>query len=205
MKKSLFVAGVALFALTAGSAMAADLIVDEPTVEAAAASDAGWYMQLLGGATLSTNFDYNDANYDIPSSWALAGVVGAELGIDGLSAELDVFATQSGAYTSDYKLTTGTVMAALKYTVALNDTFSVYGAVGVGGVYMLDDSADYGKDIDGWGAGYLLKAGVTAAVAENISLVGEVRYADTFAPIESMGNEGQHGAAAVLVGLQIGL
>jgi len=206
MKKVLFAAAVALGALS-GTAMAADLIVDEPAVEAPAAAGAGWYLQLLGGATIPNGYDYDDETFDIDSGWAIAGVLGAGLGVEGLSAELDLYLSQSGYYDgfNDYTLTTGSVMADLKYTVSLNDTVGLYGAVGLGGVY-LKDVIDSGSDpdIEGWGAGYLLKAGVTVAVADNISLVGEARYANSFSPIETDGDEGQHGSGAVLVGLQIG-
>jgi hypothetical protein len=52
-----------------------------------------------------------------------------------------------------------------------------------------------------------LKAGVTAKVAENIALVGEVRYANSFSPIageDDFDDDEQIGTAAVLAGLQIG-
>jgi opacity protein-like surface antigen len=187
---------IALGALTA-PAFAADLIIEQAPVVAASSSDV--YVQLLGGAALESTFD---DYYDIPASWALAGVVGFGTGVDGLSIEGDFFLSQSNYYDDEYTLTTGGVMAALKYTVDLTDSVSLYGAAGLGGVYLKDAEADTDYvDSEGWGAGYLLKAGLTADVAENIALVGEVRYTDAFEEIDDVSLDGQ---AAVLVGLQIG-
>ncbi|MGN6488650.1 MAG: outer membrane protein [Devosia sp.] len=189
-------AGLAIGALTV-PALAADLIVDQgPANYDPSPVTSGLYLQLLGGATLPGTFD----GYDIPSSWAIAGVVGVGTGIDGLSVEADGFYSQA-EYDGRYTLTTGALMAALKYTATLSDTFSVYGAVGLGGVYLRDEDSD-GSSVysEGWGAGYLLKAGVTAAVADNVALVGEVRYTDSFAPIADV----EMGPAAVLAGIHIG-
>ena len=92
-------------------------------------------------------------------------------------------------------------MGALRYTVNLNDAFAVYGAIGLGGVYINDQGIDGTTFyVDAWGAGYLLKAGVTARVADQISLVGEVRYANSFDFIDTE----QVGIAAVLAGVHFG-
>jgi opacity protein-like surface antigen len=192
-------AGLAIGALTV-PALAADLIVDQgPATYDPSPVTSGLYLQLLGGATLPGTFD--DGFYDIPSSWAIAGVVGVGTGIDGLSVEADGFYSQADYFDGDYTLITGALMAALKYTATLSDTFSVYGAIGLGGVYLRHEDSD-GSTVysEGWGAGYLLKAGVTAAVADNVALVGEVRYTDSFAPID----DAEKGTAAVLAGLHIG-
>lgn len=208
MNKLLLATGVALCALT-GSAFAADLIIDEPAI-AAATPDVSIYLQFLGGAALPGPYEYNGlVTYDLEAGGALAGVIGVGTGLEGLSVEADFFITQRGFVSgiNDYTLTTGTAMAALKYTVSLNDSFDLYGAVGLGGVYLHDEADATGVVfLDAWGAGYLVKAGVTVAVAEQISLVGEVRYANSFSAIEDsdLGNDGHAGTAAVLVGVQIG-
>lgn len=212
MNKLILATGAALCALS-GTAFAADLIVDEPAVVAPAA-DAGVYLQFLAGASLPGTIYYfdpsdgsDDGDDDLPAGGAVAAVIGIGTGLEGLSVEGDFFLTQRDYVDGNYTLTTGTAMAALKYTVSINDSFAIYGAVGLGGVYQHDE----GKGgvtvyVDGWGLGYLLKAGITAKVAEQISLVGEVRYANSFQPIgaESFYDDEQAGAAAVLVGLQIG-
>jgi opacity protein-like surface antigen len=204
---------VAIAALTA-PAMAADLIVEQaPVAYDPSPVTSGLYLQLLGGTTLDGTLEYyspthlEERELDIPGSLAVAGVIGFGTGIDGLSIEGDFFISQSD-YSGDdsYVLTTTTAMAALKYTVELNDTFSVYGAVGVGGVHYYDE--DQLNDVlymDAWGAGYLLKAGVTAKIAENIALVGEVRYTNTFSRVEySNGYTYELGTTSVLAGLHFG-
>jgi opacity protein-like surface antigen len=212
MTRFALAAALALGALTV-PAFAADLIVDEaPAV--AAPVESGLYVQLLGGAalagTLELSFEGEDAGEDeLPAGGAVAGVVGFGTGIDGLSIEADAFYTQRD-FTSGpdaFTLTTAALMADLKYTVSLSDAFGLYGAVGVGGMFLhTEDDGGGTVYADGWGAGYLLKAGVTAQVADNIGLVGEVRYTDAFAPIASNTdyNDVQSGTAAVLAGLQIG-
>jgi len=201
-------AGIAACAF-ASSAVAADLIVDKAVDYATPAAN-GLYIELLAGVALPGTYEYTDPDpysYDIPLGGALAGVIGFDTGIGGLSVEGDVFASQRD-YDS-WTLTTATAMAALKYTVDLDDTFAIYGAVGLGGFYLHDEEQD-GSDVwvDGVGLGYLLKAGVTAQVADDISLVGELRYANSFAPIEyvvpdSDTNTGQAGVAAALVGIKL--
>lgn len=214
MKNFILVTGAALCAL-AGSASAADLIVQEPAVVVPAASDVGVYLQLLGGAALPGTLNFfnpdgsEDGGDDLPAGGAIAGVIGIGTGFEGLSLEGDFFLTQRDYLSNggDYTLTTGTAMAALKYTVSLNDSFGIYGGVGLGGVFLHDEAADGSPVyVNNWGFGYLVKAGVTAKVAEQISLVGEVRYANSFAPIDgkSTSADEQSGTAAVLVGLQIG-
>ena len=209
MSKIALLASVALVALC-GTTYAADLIVDEPAAMTTPAADMTLYFELLGGAALPGTLDYDgNGTDDIPAGGAIAGVIGFGTGLEGLSVEADAFYTQREYNDgTDALLKTGTLMADLKYTVSLNDSFGLYGAIGLGGVY-LNDAQTSGpfNYVDGWGAGYLLKAGVTAKVADQISLVGEVRYANTFAPVgstESVFDDEQIGTAAVLAGVHIG-
>lgn len=202
MNKIALLAGAALVTLS-GSAFAADLIVDEPAAMTTPAADTTLYFELLGGAALEGSLNYDgDGSDDLPAAGAVAGVIGFGTGIEGLSVEADAFYTQRD-YSSgpnDYTLKTGTLMADLKYTVNLNDSFAVYGAVGLGGVYLHDEGSTGTVYADSWGAGYLLKAGVTAKVADQISLVGEVRYANSFNYID----DEQVGTTAVLAGVHFG-
>lgn len=208
MSKIALLAGVALVALS-GTTYAADLIVDEPAAMMASAADMTVYFELLGGAALPGTLNYEGGDTDdVPAGGAIAGVIGFGTGLEGLSVEADAFYTQRDYSDGDYTLKTGTLMADLKYTVSLNDSFGLYGAIGLGGVYLHDEDTDGSHTyVDAWGAGYLLKAGVTAKVADQISLVGEVRYANTFAPVgatQSGYEDEQIGTAAVLVGVHIG-
>ncbi|WP_421761848.1 outer membrane beta-barrel protein [Devosia sp.] len=212
MNKFAILTGVALVALT-GAAHAADLIVDQPAAMTTPAADTTLYFELLGGVALQGTLDFydpsDDGSVDTEAGGAIAGVVGFGTGIEGLSVEADAFYAQRDYQDKgDYTLKTGTLMADLKYTVSLNDTFGIYGAVGLGGVYLNDSDSDGTTTyVDGWGAGYLLKAGVTAKVADQISLVGEVRYANSFEPIASDDinyDDEQAGTTSVLVGVHFG-
>ncbi|WP_421761849.1 outer membrane protein [Devosia sp.] len=202
MNKIALLAGAALVTLS-GSAFAADLIVDEPAAMTTPAADTTLYFELLGGASLEGKLNYEgDGSDDLQAGGAVAGVIGFGTGIEGLSVEADAFYTQRDYSDSsdDYTLKTGSLMADLKYTVNLNDSFAVYGAVGLGGVYLHDESSSGTVYVDSWGAGYLLKAGVTAKVADQISLVGEVRYTNSFDYID----EEQSGTTSVLAGVHFG-
>ena len=169
------------------------------------------YLQLLGGAALGNTVSYYlhgtsialepDAT-DTGQALALTGGV-AMLG--GLSVEADVLATrrnQNGG-TSHYQTTS--LMADLKYTAVINDTFSVYGAAGLGYVwYGVTDP--FGGDNLTAGDGYQFILGADAKVTSNISLVGEVRYQDTFAAhlVQPANVDLIMPTTAVLTGLQVG-
>jgi opacity protein-like surface antigen len=143
------------------------------------------YVQLLGGAALGNTVTYNDFPSGDPLEpdatkvgYAIAGTVGVVLK-HGFSIEADVLDThrdQDGG-TSAYHSTS--LMADLKYTLPVNDIFSLYAAAGLGYVwYGVTDPT--GGNNPTSGAGYQLIAGANAKVTRNISLVGEVRYQDTF-------------------------
>ncbi|WP_417307959.1 outer membrane beta-barrel protein [Devosia sp.] len=202
MTRSALLGGVALFALSM-PALAADLIIDTPAPMAMApAHETGVYAEFLGGAALPATMIYDtDDEYDYAAGWAVAGVLGFATGIDGLSLEGDLFYASrdsSPDENDEYNVTTASAMAALKYTVDLNDTFSVYGAVGLGGVYLRDEEIGGAVEAEGWGAGYLLKAGVTAQVADAVSLVGEIRHVESFERID----DEQIGTTSVLAGVK---
>ncbi len=55
---------------------------------------------------------------------------------------------------------------------------------------------------NGWNWGYQLKAGVSAQVAQNIAVIGEVRYNNTFDTIDGDADGIQTGTTAVLAGLR---
>jgi opacity protein-like surface antigen len=215
MNKYIAAAVVAAMGAIAAPAFAADLIVDQPAAYDPSPVTSGLYIQLLGGSTLDGTLEYYSAYYtrdmelDVPAGWTGAAVVGFNTGIDGVSIEGDIAYSQRD-YADNveaYRLTTGTLMAVLKYTAKLDDTFSLYVGAGLGGISYKDESTE--RDyvwMDAWGAGYLLKAGLTAQVAENIALVGEVRYSNSFSSVvDTATNYEYHslGTTAVLAGLQI--
>lgn len=173
------------------------------------------YIEALGGVSLPGKLEFfhpaPNGVGELEVGAAFAGVVGLATGIDGLAAEFDVFYTGRD-YTMlppnlDGTTTMTTIMGDLKYTVDLTDTFSLYGAAGIG-VLRLQDSDSTGPFTDGWKTGYVLKVGAATAIANDLSLVGEVRYMDSFEYFEAISptDDRSHAAtSAALIGLRFGL
>jgi len=173
------------------------------------------YIEALGGASLPGKLEFfhpaPNGVGELEVGAAFAGVVGLATGIDGLAAEFDVFYTGRD-YTMlppnlDGTTTMTTIMADLKYTVDLTDTFSLYGAAGVG-VLRLQDSDSTGPFTDGWKTGYVLKVGAATAIADNLSLVGELRYMNSFEYFEAISptdDRSRAATSAALIGLRFGL
>ena len=211
-----FIATLLLGASLTGScgyATAADLaiapVVDAPPVQPSI------YVQLLGGFTAALDVDYY-LDVDTPLSLETDhGFVGPRrLGVvvmDGLSLEADVMYAKRG-YTDPYPDDTSasiSLMGNVKYTAALNDQFSAYGAVGVGFIKLGEYGAADDKTYDFEGAGYQFILGASMEVAQNTSLVTEVRYQNTFQPSDYTGDDGypytvQAPTASALVGLKFG-
>lgn len=191
---------------------------DAPTMSgpAAVSTSTGAYVELLGGASLAGTVSYwptydNDYTENYGANFAGAAALGYEF-MPGLSAELDLFyANHDYTYaTVNETLRTTSVMANLKYTLDLNDTFSLFGALGLGGIYLYDhydsgvSNGDYGN---GWGLGYAAQIGVAAKLTDNLSALLEYRYENTFNSISWGGPNGgseQTPTSAVLAGLKLG-
>ena len=125
--------------------------------------------------------------------------------LDGLSLEADLLHTRRDyANADDLTFSTVSLMANVKYTIALNDTFSVYGAVGLGHVW--GEEAWTGNSNEYGSFGYQLIAGVGAKLTDNISAVAEYRFQDTFDKSNYQGS-GDYGlsipASTVLAGLKL--
>lgn len=180
-----FSLAAALLAATAVPTFAADLIVD---AAAAPMVDTGFlnsrYFQVLGGAALPGSYEYDDGlDYDLDAGYALAGTVGVVV-LDGVSVELDVFHANRVLPDYDYySVATTSLMANVKYTAALNDMFSLYAAVGAGVIHVSEQDDNAGETYTGNGFGYQLIGGVAAEIADGISLLGEVRYQNSFSDI----------------------
>lgn len=206
------------FALSAGlvlagvmSAHAADLIVNEEAAPMdTSLVNSNIYVQLLGGVALGGDigyyhFDglyYGSLNFD--AGYALAGTVGVVV-MDGLSVEGDVLYTKRDySANSEAGAISLSLMGNLKYTIQLNDMFSVYGAGGLGIIgYELYDTppADHYS-----GLGYQLIAGVGAKLTDNISAIAEYRYQNTFdiAPWDDDSSEAIDAPiSTVLVGVKL--
>lgn len=176
------------------------------TVASAQAADPGFYVQFLGGASLPGVLEYDrDGEFDMDAGRALSGAVGYTV-MDGLSLELDVLHSARTMSKYDYDVATTSLMGNVKYTVSLNDTFSVYGAVGVGYIFTEETDNFIDVDYDGDGFGYQLIAGVGAAVTETVTVIGEYRHQNTFDGSYSSDYDDSISVPtnALLVGVKIG-
>lgn len=180
MRKVLLTAALVL---SSGCAVqAADLIIVPEGVPPAVVASPSIYVQLLGGAAVGLDVDFFEAGIlDSSYEMDIGGAAAASIGVmvmENLAIEGDVLWTDRVFTTEpDYDLSTLSVMVNVKAFLPLADMFTLYGAVGVGHIsYSVNpqDSGDYG------GFGYQLIGGVSADVAENIAIVGEVRFQDTF-------------------------
>lgn len=165
------------------SAHGADLIVeDAPAPVDTSFVNSSMYVQLLGGAVLAGDeVYYDEGDYDgtnkFDAGYAIAGAVGVVV-MDGLSVEADAMYTKREYYTGPgHALSTASIMGNLKYTVPLNDMFSVYGAAGLGFIgYDLENITPDAYS----GLGYQLIAGVGAKLSDSITAIAEFRHQNTF-------------------------
>lgn len=189
--RSCLLAGV--FALAGASAAhAADLIIDTAPVEPVTTgiADSGIYVQLLGGFVQDLDVTYYQGGSVNGTSgteygYGVAGTIGVVV-MDGLSVEADVLHTSRDYGDADNGefFTTTSLMGNLKYTIGLNDTFSIYGAAGLGYIWGTDEAPGYHADYNGFG--YQLIAGASAALTENITGLVEYRYQNQF---DNTGND----------------
>lgn len=191
MRNLLLAAGVALAGVSAGNAADALIVPEEAPVSVDTSFVNSVYFQVLGGAALGGDLDIyvlggDVLNNTIPlnAGYGLAGTVGVTVW-DGLSVEGDVFYTvreldQEDA--ADYS--TLSLMANLKYTLDLNDSFALYGAVGLGVIKLdEDDSFTYS------GPGYQVIVGATARLTDNLSGLVEYRHQAGFEPLPRDGDD----------------
>lgn len=205
MKKLLLSTAVILCgAMLAGHATAADLIVDEPAVEAATAGISGFYFEIYGGATLEGSSSYGTTDYDMDAGAAYGASFGMMSPVPGLAFELDVMKS-GGNYDGDdvYDIQNLSVMVDAEYSVPLNDMFEVYGAAGVGFIYGVYAQEVYDDYYSGTGLGYQLAVGARAHVTDGVSVFGELKYQNTFSAIDDgQGSEFQYPTLNALVGVR---
>ena len=181
--RSMLLASAVVLAGAVG-AQAADLLVEEaPVAPDTSFVNSGIYFQLLGGVVQDLPVNYfedgsDDGDADTDFGYSFAATAGVVV-VDGLSLEADVlYSARDYAYDDQDTYSTLSLMANAKYTLHLNDTFSVYGAVGLGYVWGNEDwssgSADYGS------FGYQVIAGAGVKLTDNITAVAEYRFQDTF-------------------------
>jgi opacity protein-like surface antigen len=168
---------------------------------AALAEDWGkFYAEVYGGAKLGTDTTYNGLDYAMDPTWAAGAAFGVDMG-NGFSLGVDIMKTGDQQYQTDpATLTTFSVMAEGEYALALNDTFAVYGSLGLGAVNV---AIDGGGVQDAWGAGYSAAVGVRANVTEDLALFGEFKHQDTFDSVELFGVPVEAPTNTALVGLRL--
>jgi opacity protein-like surface antigen len=188
---------------------AADLIVEEAPVAADTSFvNSSIYVQLLGGFVQNLPVTYfedglDDGSLDTKFGYGVAATVGVVV-LDGLSLEADLLHTKRDyADADDLTYSTLSLMANVKYTVALNDTFSIYGAVGLGHIW--GKEAWTGASNEYASFGYQVIVGAGAKLTDNISAVAEYRFQDTFDK-SNLDGSGDYGlsipVSTVLAGLK---
>lgn len=176
--------GAAVVLAGAVGAQAADLIIDEAPVAADTSFvNSGIYFQLLGGVVQDLPVNYfedgsDDGDADTDFGYSFAATAGVVV-VDGLSLEADVlYSARDYAYDDEDTYSTLSLMANAKYTVQLSDSFSVYGAVGLGYVW---GNETWSSGEDDYGSfGYQVIAGAGLKLTDNITAVAEYRFQDTF-------------------------
>lgn len=196
-------------AFLSSSVFAADLIVDAPAASPMASS--GWgnfYVEVYGGLTLEGTVSVDGVDADINSGTAFGASLGMMSPIEGLSFELDVMKAGGGEYVDygDEFQTTYSLMVDAEYAVPVGDMLEIYGAAGVGVINSV--YTGYGLDYDAIGAGYQLAIGARAKVTEGLAIFGEVKYQNSFQPIDIVGGGSvsyadQYPNVNALVGLRL--
>ncbi|WP_421758800.1 outer membrane beta-barrel protein [Devosia sp.] len=202
MKKLVGIVAVATLAagFSGGAAVAADLMVQEPVMAPALADDGSVYFKVYGGAVLEDSISIYSDDYDLDAGWLFGGAVGMDVFAPGLAVELDATVSSSdinGSFLDGVQVNGVTVMADLVYTAPLTDAVSAYFGAGLGVVGVQVDGDDFG-----YGAGGQVFAGLSLAVADNVSLFGEVRYQGAFSTIDADGWDVDFSRTAVLAGLK---
>jgi len=168
---------------------------------AALAEDWGkFYAEVYGGAKFGTDTTYNGLDYAMDPTYAAGAAFGIDMG-NGFSLGVDLMKTGDAQYQTDpATLTTFSVMAEGEYALALNDTFAVYGSLGLGAINVAIDGA---TSDNAWGAGYSAAVGVRANVTDNMALFGEFKHQDTFDTVELFGDDVGAPTNTALVGLRL--
>ncbi len=159
-----------------------------------------FYAEVYGGATLGTDTEYDGIDYAMDPTWAAGAAFGVDMG-NGFSLGIDIMKTGDAQYQNeDATLSTFSVMAEGEYALALNDTFAVYGSLGLGAINV---AVDGGSVEDGWGAGYSAAIGVRADITENMALFGEFKHQNTFDTVDISGHDVSAPTNTALVGVRL--
>src|SRR5262249_52122286 len=146
---------------------------------------------------------YGTGDYAMDTTWVAGAAFGIETPVPGFSLGLDFMKTGDAGYSTEpcCSLSNFSVMAEGEYAVALNETFSLYGSLGLGAVNV--SFKDAGSTYSGWGAGYSAAAGVRAEVIDGMALFAELKHTNTFDAVNVDGSEIWSPNTAVLTGLRM--
>jgi opacity protein-like surface antigen len=162
-----------------------------------------FYAEVYGVAAIGTDSTYDNTAYAMETTWAAGAAFGVETPIPGFSISIDVMKTGEAEYSDHpgYSLSNFSVMAEGEYALALNDTFAVYGSLGLGAINIA--YSDGSATDSGWGAGYSAGLGVRANMTDSMALFAEFKHLDTFKPVEISSDEISAPTNAALVGVRL--
>ncbi|HEV7718895.1 MAG TPA: outer membrane beta-barrel protein [Arsenicitalea sp.] len=178
----------ALF-LAPGSAMAQSM----PSID-------NFYIQGYGGLRAGDNLNLNGAAQDLNFGTAFGVSIGADSGIPGLTFDLDYMRTSANYSAMGTALDSQSLMLDGQWTYNLSNGFNIYGAAGAGVI-----GVTYAATNSGNAFGYQLKAGVSAALTDQISWFGEYRYQQAIGNV-SVGTPAQsaeYASHSILAGLKL--
>ncbi|MBK8084750.1 MAG: outer membrane beta-barrel protein [Devosia sp.] len=161
----------------------------------------GMFVDLYGGAALPGVSSYDGTDYDMHWGGAIGAAVGVQTPVEGLALKLDLMASGAdyvGYEYYDIGVENVSLMAVGEYAVPVTDGLELYGSLGLGGVLVYYYDTDY----SGVGAGYQAALGGRAALSENVSLFGEVKYLSTFSDVDTNGYDIRYPTTNVLSGLR---
>ena len=184
-----------------GAAQAADLIVDE-AVMPMMAEPAGpsLYVQGLVGLSVTDSLEFSGGpSFPLELGPAFGATLGINTGLGGLALEVDAMASMH-EQTETSRYGTQTLMINAKYSFTLTDGFDVFAGAGIGAYGIIEDY-DSGTGTT-WATGYQVMVGATYGLTDQLAIIGEYRYQNSFEPIDFDG-DGTLANSAVLTGLKL--
>jgi len=173
----------------AGSAMAADLIVDTPMDPIPVAEAGDWYVSLFGGGVWMPTVEADYYGYDYVSDpdfgYALGITVGTKV-FDYLRIEGELSGTinsidevysefEDDTYDIDGSISSVYLLGNAWFDLDTGSGFTPYIGGGIGAAYVNVD-LDFSDNLDGYAFAYQLGAGVKVDVADNVALDLGYRY-----------------------------
>jgi opacity protein-like surface antigen len=130
-----------------------------------------FFIQGYGGLRAGDNLNLNGTPRDLNFGTAFGLSVGAGAGIPGLTFDIDYMRTSANYTALGTALDSQSLMLDGVWNYNISNGFTVYGGAGIGLVGVTYAAADSGHAF-----GYQLKAGVSAAITDQISWFAEYKY-----------------------------